>query len=235
MNFSEIEFILTRLDSITLELFSKIKEKADKTGWLTQLISKYGSEEKIPWRIRRKALFKAISTICVSKRNDTELKEKARELLVLWIYAKKLMFQKLNLTEEKLNNVFRILAELHERQRYPVGLFIWNPSHGDLKREIIRNVIAVSNNYDKYVVALDIGFYLNKILRNVSPLIALGLILPSIDPENADTYLSEAETALKLFMIKDYWYSFIEKREKPDYEHWEFWTDFLREMKKKQG
>jgi len=229
LNLKHIEEFLIKLDSLTLSIFDKLKKKADKTNWLDDLINKYGTESNIPWKERRRALFRAIISACKLECND-ELIRKATDLYALWGMARNALERALKLTSAKLDKVLRTLSFLHDNEMYPRGIFIWNPTRGELKKEIVREVLGDIKKPEELIEALDLGFYLNRILKNISPLIALSIILPCTDPANKKKYLQDARMALKLFMINDYWYSFIEKRSKPDLDHWEFWENFINEV-----
>ncbi len=226
----DIDYILRKVDSNVLDIFVKIKEKLDARNWLEPLIKKYSEEEKIPWIERRKLLFREIIRE-ISMGPSEVLKEVLINLFAEWIYAKKLLLGYLKISEKELEIYLDALKELHKKGFYPEDFVIWNPTHGALKRDMIRSFITSRKDEEAYIKAMDIGFYLNKILRNISPLILLILLLPSIDRKNKNLYISEGEVALKMFMIKDYWYSFIEKRALPDIEHWDFWINFINELK----
>ena len=230
--FYNIRKLLAELDTKTLNLFDALKKRVDETAWKDNIIKEYGSEREVPWMIWRRSLFNAIRKIC-REEAESSLIEQAREIYYLWILAKRELFSTLNLNKERLERVLNTLAQLHSEGLYPSGFFIWNPTHKDYKIEVIRGVFGSNiENEDLLIDALDIGYYIYDVLRTISPLILTGLILPSLDSENKDFYLKEANEILLLLKIRDYWYSFVEKRSNPDYQHWEFWEEFLRDVKK---
>ena len=228
---SEIEYLIKRINSSVLDIFAKAKSNLDERDWLKPLKDKYGNEKEIPWKERRKLLFKEIMKEVKANTSDV-LREALLNVFAEWIYAKRLLFSFLQITEKDLDAYLEALIKLHQRGVYPDDFIIWNPTHGSLRKDMISKFLTFNDDKEElFLKAMDTGYYLSRVLGNISPLVLLIVLLPTIDHKNKMLYLQEGETALKLFMIKDYWYSFIEKRELPDIEHWEFWKEFINEIK----
>ncbi len=231
---SEVEYLVKKINSHILDIFDKVKKELDKRDWLKPLIDKYGAEGNIPWKERRELLFREV--IREIRNNESSvLKEALLNMFAQWIYAKRLLFGFLKISDSDLDVYLGALKRLHERRMYPDSFVIWNPTHGSFKKDVIIKLLNINEkDVEVFVKAMDIGFYLSRVLGNISPLVLLVILLPTIDKKNKFLYLKEGEAALKLFMIKDYWYSFVEKRALPDIEHWEFWRSFIANVREEE-
>lgn len=227
---NEIEYLIKKINSSVLNIFYKIKSNLDERNWLKPLENKYGDIKNIPWKERRKLLFKEIMKEMKSNASDV-LRETLLNIFAEWIYTKKLLFNFLKINEKALDTYLNALTKLHQRGIYPNAFVVWNPTHGSIKKDIISEYLTPSDKEEVFLKAMDIGYYLNRFLGDISPLVLLTVLLPTIDVKNKELYLQEGKIALKLFMIKDYWYSFIEKREPPDTEHWDFWKEFINKVR----
>ncbi|MHA1616235.1 MAG: hypothetical protein ACTSX9_02895 [Candidatus Njordarchaeales archaeon] len=212
----------------TYELFKELKDSLGNS-WIEDLVKKYGAESKIPWIERRFYLFRLIRE--KAKHFKNKLSD-AREAFAAWLLFKKELLDLYNFTEKDLNEALETLGKLHEERKYPQGMFVWNPSRGEYKRIFLLSQYGVQEDIEAIERALDLGYYIYPYLKDISSLVLLALILPSLDVENKKIYLKEARFALKLAKLADFWYSLVEKREAPDKEHWSFWEKFLREMEK---
>jgi len=226
----QLNFFFSRIKSITYALFTKIKNSIGE-DWLRELIKKYGEELKIPWTIRRLALFDRI----VKKAQDFKDRiNDAKEAFAAWLLFKREILDTYKITNEDLERAVSVLERLHREQKYPRGLFIWNPTHGEYKRVSLLAQYGPQEDIEDIEKAFDIGYYLYPFMKDVSPLILLGLLLPALDPENKNVYLEEALIALKMAKLADFWYSLIERREQPDFEHWKFWESFIKKWNERK-
>lgn len=228
MSLEDIRRILLDVNNKVLKIFYELKELADKNEWEEKFMTTV--QGRYSWKVRRKFLYNVIRDVCRKKYNSSNNKEKLKDLFIKWVYAKKLLLGFLKINENILDRILRLLEKWHIQKSYPKGIFIWNPSHGEIKKDFVRTFIRNGESVDDAILALDVGYYLRSILRDISPLVLLTILLPCADPGEKDMYIQESKVALKMFMISDYWYSFIEKRESPDYEHWELWKEIIEDL-----
>ena len=151
----------------------------------------------------------------------------AEKALSSWQEYWRLTFDYNGISLEDLKKSLEVLGELHKKRSYPKsGSFIL--INQEISLEIMTKLIQeLIEDYEPFTEQ-DIAFALSKgkdvyeTMHNITPVQLLALHLPIIDPKNTSSYIQEAEKAIAASELNDYWYSYIEQANAPDYDKWSF-------------
>lgn len=163
--------------------------------------------------------------------------ELATEALDFWKEYWGLTFDRFKISYEAMTTSTEVLRDLHQRRIYPKGPFI--PWPKEMPPEIASKLIrGISEGYEplreeQIAFALNIGSTVYDIMPNRTGLYLLLVQLPIVDPKNTDSYLEEGEKVLAAIELRDYWYSYVERRGAPDAQMWAFYRQMRDEFRRR--
>jgi hypothetical protein len=190
--------------------------------------------ESISWEQKKKLFYLSARRAGEARHPLLEQhRELAQEALAFWKDYWRLTFEREGITIQELRESAKVLRYLHQKSLYPKGPFVVPRGLPDeIASQLLHSVLPSYDPLtdDEVLKSLNAGRVAYKTVPNVSAPSLFIEFLPIVDPENTDEYLMEGERALAAMELNDYWYSYVERRQSPEFERWDFYRRMSAEF-----
>lgn len=167
-------------------------------------------------------------------------KELMTEAISFWELYKQLTFVKSNIQHKDMEKSLEVLMKFHEKGWYPPPLPV--PWDGKLPLKIkfqLVKLIAQANEIEMsdaeiidVIRSLDVGRQVYEFMPDITPVQLFALYLPIICPKTAETWTDGIKFVLTAWKLREAWYTYIEKHERPDVSAWDFYERLFNELMK---